>query len=341
MTTKLIPAGAIHQWVEAMIAKFAVHAPQARGGRFAYAPLERASDLRLDHDVTILPPRKYLMPQREALLRFDTQGKFESVCDCPRQVLLGVHPYDVAAIMQMDRYFSQDNPDAHYLARRAATLIIACDVQTPSENVFAGCMNAATVDEGYDVLLTLVGDAYAAQARTAAGEQLLSLAGTLKDADAVALGRREQAHLDAQKMLRRQNLRCESSQLPALLEKSYDHPIWQTRSEACYSCGSCVMVCPSCFCFDVKDDVDWNLNSGTRHRQWDSCLLSEFALVAGGHNFRKTRAERYRHRYFRKGSYLPGRCGFVGCVGCGRCVGACTTNIANPVAVFNSLMEEA
>jgi ferredoxin len=101
------------------------------------------------------------------------------------------------------------------------------------------------------------------------------------------------------------------------------------------------MVCPSCFCFDVKDDVDWDLKGGTRQRQWDSCLLTEFALVAGGHNFRKARCERYRHRYYRKGSYLPGRNGFVGCVGCGRCVRACTTNIANPVAVYNALMEEA
>jgi sulfhydrogenase subunit beta (sulfur reductase) len=100
-----------------------------------------------------------------------------------------------------------------------------------------------------------------------------------------------------------------------------------------------VMVCPSCFCFDVQDDSNWTLQSGQRTRQWDACMLSEFALVAGGHNFRKQRAERYRHRFYRKASFLPKRCGFLACVGCGRCVTACTTHIANPVDLYNALLE--
>ena len=62
--------------------------------------------------------------------------------------------------------------------------------------------------------------------------------------------------------------------------------------------------------------------------------------MAGGHNFRKERDARYRHRFYRKGKYLWDRMGFIACVGCGRCVTACTTDIANPVALYNALMEE-
>ena len=29
--------------------------------------------------------------------------------------------------------------------------IVACDVQNPSDNVFAGCMGTATVREGFDI----------------------------------------------------------------------------------------------------------------------------------------------------------------------------------------------
>jgi len=69
-------------------------------------------------------------------------------------------------------------------------------------------------------------------------------------------------------------------------------------------------------------------------------MLREFASVAGGHNFRKRTAERFRHRYYRKGKYVPGKIGEISCVGCGRCIGACVAKIANPVDVYNRLLEE-
>ena len=37
----------------------------------------------------------------------------------PEIVLFGVHPYDVVAIAQMDRLFTEGQYDAHYAARRA------------------------------------------------------------------------------------------------------------------------------------------------------------------------------------------------------------------------------
>jgi ferredoxin len=233
----------------------------------------------------------------------------------------------------------KDNCDCHYQARRKNATIVACDVQNASADVFAGCMGTATVREGFDILLTLVGDGYVAQAATEAGEALLALAGKLPDADPVSLGRREQVWQDAAKFLRRHRLKCSTEQLPEILSRSYEHPVWEKRSSKCYSCGSCVMVCPTCFCFDVRDEVRWDLAGGTRKRQWDSCMLADFAEVAGGHNFRKRRDERYRHRFYRKGKYLPDQLGFVACVGCGRCVTACTTFIANPVEVYNALIE--
>lgn len=341
MSVKVMDLSALNAWVDSLVASHRVLAPQGTQGRFNFEPLASSADLRLDHDVTILPPKKCLLPQREELLQFTHDGAFTSVMDPRPQVLLGVHPYDVAAIGQMDRYFLSDNADEHYAQRRAAAVIVACDVQRPSANVFAGCMGAATVQEGFDLLLTRVGDAYLADPRTAAGEGLLAAAGKLSDATPVQLGRREQLWLDAARLLNRHELRCRTDQLPELLDRSWESPVWAKRAESCYSCGSCVMVCPSCFCFDVRDRVGWDVSCGTRMRQWDGCLLAEFALVAGGHNFRRQRAERYRHRFYRKGKYLPQRLGFVGCVGCGRCVTACTTKIANPVEVYNALLEES
>jgi len=125
--------------------------------------------------------------------------------------------------------------------------------------------------------------------------------------------------------------------VPKLLEENYDNPYWESRSEACLSCGSCVMVCPTCFCFDVKEDVALNLKEGERIRLRDACVLADFAKVATGENFRHDKASRLRHRIFRKGKYVLEKYGMVGCVGCGRCAIACLADIASPAETFNAL----
>ena len=83
-----------------------------------------------------------------------------------------------------------------------------------------------------------------------------------------------------------------------------------------------------------------NLKEGERYRQWDGCMLADFAAVAGGGNFRKDRESRFRHRMYRKGKYVPERFGKLGCVGCGRCASACLAEIASPAETFNMLKEE-
>jgi ferredoxin len=153
------------------------------------------------------------------------------------------------------------------------------------------------------------------------------------------LARRDEVWKKSPELLTKHRLKCAPTDLPKLLEKSLGHTLWEEKANLCYSCGSCVLVCPTCYCFDVREEANWDLKSGQRVRRWDGCMLEGFALVAGGHNFRKNRADRFRHRYFRKGKYLWDQMGHIACVGCGRCVTACTTGIANPVEVYNTLLE--
>jgi NAD(P)H-flavin reductase len=130
--------------------------------------------------------------------------------------------------------------------------------------------------------------------------------------------------------------------IPELLKESYSRSgFWEKHSETCLACGSCVLVCPTCYCFDVKDNPDLSLETGERIRTWDGCLLEDFAKIASGENFRATRPTRYRHRYFKKGKYLYDRFGFVSCVGCGRCSSNCLPDIANPVNLFNDMYHES
>ena len=342
METKHIAADRLANWVDSLIASTTVYGVQRKQDQFAFDALTAASDLRLDYDVTILPPKKYVLPPRETLMEFDFKGNFTSVQEVEPYVLFGIHPSDMIAILQLDRIFSRDEFDTHYDARRRAGIFVVSDPQCASKNSFAGCMDCATMEgrEGYDVLLTVLDDGSAVvEPKSEKGEELMVALEGEVDAEALALEARAARWQRNRERLRQHQLNMTPAEIPGLLKSSFDHPLWEEKGALCYSCGACNLVCPTCYCFDIEDDVNWDLASGKRTRHWDGCLLTRFATVAGNHNFRKARSARYRHRYLRKGLYMHETLGELACVGCGRCVTACTANIANPVDVFNSLQE--
>ncbi len=360
MKIRKVDAAGLNDWVDALTRSFTTYAPQAKDGQFAFDELYSADDLRLDYDVSILPPKKFLQPQREVLLTFTTDGVFESVMNDKEFVVFGVHPYDMVAISQMDKTFDKDHRDEHYFAYRERATIVVSDVQVASKNVFAGCMGTATGADcqGHDVLLTQLQDGYTmVEAKTAKGEVLMELLAQVEVGATVGGGGGgdapsstvSSADLEAREAvweanradLRKHELKMDPLELPALLEKSYHHPVWAEKAKLCHSCGSCNMVCPTCYCFDVSDELNWDMQSGQRSRCWDSCMTTSFAKVAGNHDFRPMAAARYRHRYYRKGKYAYDAIGEITCVGCGRCVSSCTTQIANPVEIYNRLLEEA
>jgi len=343
MTIKKLDKQVFKKFVETLIASGTkVVGVQAKGERYAFGPLQNADDLRLDYDVTILPPKKYFLPQKDTLAEFTVGDGYKSCIDNEPFILLGVHPYDIVAINQMDTLFSQDEYDTHYMTRRKSATIIACDVVTPSKNVFASSMQTATVKDGYDILLTDIGAAYLADAATAKGQQLMANVAGAVDANADDLKKCEAVWHKNGKELDKHHLNCKASEIPALLEKAYNHRVWEERAKTCFSCGSCNNVCPTCYCFDVQDDVSWDLKCGQRCRSWDGCMLDAFTRVAGDHVFRKNKADRFRHRLYRKGKWVPAKINsqIMACVGCGRCVGACVPDIANPVTVYNRLFED-
>jgi len=346
---------ALDKWVDGLIAGRKVFGVQVKNDssslpgevsagsgaveKFAFTGLRNAKDLRLDYDVTLTPPKSYFQPPCEVMLKFASPSEFESVFAEEEFVLLGVHPYDMAAINQMDKIFSTGEYDEHYMARRKKAVIIGVDVQTPSNNVFAACMDMAVVKRGFDILLTRIGDSYLAEALTDKGTALLKNATDAQNANAAGLALREKVWEKNRKLLRRHELRVAPRDIPALLERSYNHPVWEEKAKLCFSCGSCNLVCPTCYCFDVRDEFHWDMRGGERSRVWDGCMLKDFATVAGGHNFRKKKLERYRHRYYRKGKYVPDKIGEISCVGCGRCITVCVTKIAQPVEIYNRLLE--
>ncbi len=313
---------------------------QSKGTRYAFAPLTKPEDLKLNYDVTILPPKKYFLPQMEQLMSYELGKPFEVTKTQPEQprIIIGMHPYDIIALEQTDKVYLDAQEDDFYKQRRKNTLIIGVDIQNVSDRSFAGSMNTHITDTGFDLMLTDLGNKYAVTIGTPKGKQLLEQHAEYRDAK----------NLDQKKIQRireelknkyTQKLDTPKEKWSNLLVANYDNTLWERQSDKCIECSSCTMVCPTCYCYDVKEDVALNLKTGNRVRTWDGCLLQDFTKVGSGEIFRKDIRDRYRHRFYRKGNYLPERYGFVACVGCGRCAIACLPDIADPCKVINHLSE--
>jgi ferredoxin len=338
MSLWVIEKEAMAPFVANMMADYRVVGPVARGIQFAFDEIEDPADLRLDYNTSILPPKKYLQPQDERMMTFTRTGTpvVETTIDAPPTVVLGVHTCDLHGMRVLDEAFSQGFPDAHYLQRRKRTLLVGIECLEPcDEHSFCKSMGTLTVSTGYDLHLTDLGEAYTVDVGTEAGAALLEKYDTAREATQADMQQLNRV-LGAKWPRFPYKLEFDVGELSPMMSHSYDSPVWDQLSEICLACGQCTIVCPTCFCFNVYDDVELNLKDGERRRRWDSCQLDEFAEVAGGENFREHQSARLRHRFMRKGRYLMEKYGELGCTGCGRCARSCLVDIS-PVNVFNDL----
>lgn len=342
MSVSFIRNDQFQAFVASLIAAGPVHGPVAKRGRFVFGRLEAPDQLRLDYDVTILPPRKLFFPPAQDLIRFDGD-RFQAAVDPEEKVLLGVHPYDVKAIDMTDLLFSERHHDVNYMTHRTATTIVMSNVQRVAPRAFWASVGAEVAPKGHDAVLTKLDGGYLYEPRTPRGEALVTHGAFVPATEAQV---NEAARvIEGMKAECPERLADSSAAIATKVRASFrDEALWDGFAEDCFGCGSCNTVCPTCYCFNVEDWWNVDQKSGARTRYWDACLTEDFAKVslgAGGtENFRETRGERFRHRFMRKAAYLNEKLGGPACVGCGRCASACTADIADPVRVIERIMAE-
>jgi len=345
MLPQTLPKDKFDDFVRYLMNERRVFAPVAKGPKFAFELIEAEdiSRIRMDYDITILPPKKCFFPTRETLLSFDGKapGAVSAEIQAEPMVLLGVHPYDLHGLATTDKALCEAPLDPYYQARREASILIGLNINAyANEHQFMADMGTTEPPEGgFDLFMTDLGDRWFTEVGSRAGSELMKGSGLFTPAG-------PQDHQDRQAYDKTKGARLykklpyKAVYLPELLEASYDSLLWDAVARRCFSCGTCTTVCPTCYCFDVQDKLNVDAVSGVRRRQWDSCQLAPFAEVAGGENFRQERSSRLRHRVFRKGKFIPERTGQLGCVGCGRCSDHCVAKISI-LEAFQQIAAEA
>ncbi len=338
MQTLRMDTSLLGSFLEALKAFGTLIAPVERSpGVFTLEPIDDVSKARPDALRTVLPFKKLLLkPQFTMLERRPGAESIDSTDnDWPPMVYFGAHACDIHALKILDLLYLNDFVDPYYKRNRDRLTVIAYGCM-PDEKCFCSSQGTANVDDGFDLALTPLEGRYVVTVASARGDDIVRANPHLFEP---ATRRDVSEYLD--RLKRRAGaftLSMNVADLPYVLELKKDDPVWDELGRKCLCCGSCSMVCPTCACFNVRDEIPEE-GVARRVRTWDACLYRDYALVAGGHNFRDTRADRVKNRYYHKQEAFVREFGKPSCVGCGRCIENCPTGI-NVVEVFNLVRGE-
>ena len=286
-----------------------------------------APDLNVQN--TRLSAKSLVFPQSEAMMAYSlAQGGDQNICkevpkdDSPRAVL-GIRPCDAKAMVLVHMNFDNgDYQDPYWLNPYNASTLVGQACDQPCSTCFcttAGC--GPYHEEGLDVLLSDMGDHYLAKVLTDKGQKLATAAGWTTEADDKPLADKKTA---AESKI---TSRVDTDRLKALDTLAlHGAEFWEDVAFSCINCGTCTFVCPTCWCFDIQDEVYGQ--KGVRMRNWDSCMFPIFSVHTTGHNPRGAKLQRLRQRFMHKLKYFVDKYDQgIMCVGCGRCVQQCPVNI--------------
>ena len=290
---------------------------------------------------TVKSPKDAFFPQSENLYTVQRDGKKLSIQPEALKeqsfVVFGMKACDIQGVKVLDNVFLSDPVDSFYAARREHGTIVAMACHEPEESCFCKVFSIDCAEPAADVATWMVEGELYWKALTDKGEALTkaveSLLTEADGTDAEKLEAEKTAIRTIVEKLPYSNLSLEGWNGDALTEK-FNSPVWEELYKPCLACGTCTFVCPTCQCYDIKD---YDTGHGVkRYRCWDSCMYSDFTMMAHGNN-RTSQLQRFRQRFMHKLVYYPANNnGMYSCVGCGRCVEKCpaSLNIVKVIKAF-------
>jgi len=319
--------------LETLRETYGVFVPVKDGDFHTFMPFNEGKTPDFDYQNSRLSPKSVVYPQSEQLFEYtldkaDSEANIvkESPKDYSPKAVVGIRPCDVQAFQIVKRNF--DNPeyrDPWWVQHFESTTLVGLGCNEPCSTCFCTEVGGGPFNqEGLDALLFDMGETFLVKGLTDRGEALLGKITGGSPADDQALKNAEDLAASASKKI--------TSSIPTdrLKEKVpndlFNAPFWEEIAFACLNCGTCTFLCPTCWCFDIQDEVSGK--EGDRIRNWDSCMFPLFTLHGSGHNPRDNKFQRVRQRFMHKLKYYVDKYdNGVQCSGCGRCVRYCPVNI--------------
>lgn len=308
-------------WLDALAAETTLIAPRQAGGVVRYGPVDGADGVAWGFTRPALSVKEAFFPPTDRLIAIERLGGDIRLAEIPiegKQIIFGVRPCDAKGVLALDALFLETPPvDPHYARRREGTTLVGLSCTEMGPSCFCTAVGGAPDDAtGMDLMLYEVAVGYAVEAITPKGEALLA---------GMPVG-------DGSADRPAPPVQTPNVQLPApeAWPAHFESDYWAATAERCIGCRICAYVCPTCRCFDVRDEPVPSDNGRAlfeRVRCWDSCTGQNYRRIAGGHNPREAKGERLRNRFLCKFHYYPQQVGPLACTGCGRCVDACPVNI--------------
>ncbi len=260
------------------------------------------------------PLKEYFFKKEEVLFTFTGNKIQETTLSSPKRAFFGIRKCDLNAIHHQDIVFMKDTQDPYYIAQRKNSLLLGYHCPSaPSPYCFCGSLDLI---DFFDLMFYDKEDHFLVEVGSEKGKKLAEKYGKLFSPSTRLMTQADKVIPGADRLDKKD------------ISAFYDHKDWKKGADICLSCGACTALCPTCYCFEIHDEVKAeNVNKGERKRSWSSCQLQEFTRVAGDHVFREDREERFKHRIYHQLEYFKEKYGVQMCVGCGRCIDGCPTRI--------------
>ena len=275
---------------------------------------------------TVIPSKDSVLPIMEEMFSFNKDSDGYSLELPPpgikKQLIFGIRPCDAKALTILDMTFNDAYRDIYYSSRRQNTVLVGLGCTNPYDSCFCTALGSSPSDTtGVDLMLTDIGDEFIVEAVTETDKELLNKTGNLSKATEDDQTRAKQSKEAAyQKVIRN----IDTNDIEKRLMASFDNQrYWQKVAAKCLSCGICTLLCPTCYCFDINDEM--SDKRGTRFRSLDSCSFSIYTKMPM-ENPREEKWQRVRNRVCHKYEFYPLLFDTIACTGCGRCIRLCPVN---------------